>query len=171
MHGKELSQDHLKVPFNDLFSSDDLPVAGHEVLDIELFKPRNALREEGAVASREVRPSNTQIENRVTRQEHSLVLPIETYGPGRVAGGREHTEAFFSKHERSFVQEKIKRAPRHLAAAHHKEVFSFVPEVFKFTAADGLYDLGIKASHGLHVVRVPVSAYDKLTCLKNDALP
>ena len=82
MHGKEVSQDHLEVLFNGLFPLDDLPVAGHEVLDIELRKPGNALCEEGTVACREVRPSNTQIKNRVAGKEHSLVLPVKTYGPG-----------------------------------------------------------------------------------------
>jgi hypothetical protein len=52
MHGKELSQDHLEVLFNGIFTLDDFPVARHKVLYVELSEPRDALCQDMTIATR-----------------------------------------------------------------------------------------------------------------------
>src|SRR5271157_1283447 len=139
LHGKELSQNQLEVLFYGLFPLDDLPVARHKILDIQLGKPPDALCQRIAVASRQVCPPDTHVKQRVSRQKYLPVLPVQTYGAWRVAGSGEHSETFFSEGQRALGQKKAKRTFRHLAAGHHEEVSSLVLDVFVFSPAHSGY--------------------------------
>ena len=123
----------------------------------------NALLQQVAVATREVRPPNTLGKDEVPAEEDFRLFPEEADRTGGMPGGVDNLKALPADQQFALLEEEIKAHFGHVYPQHLGKIGAHLHDVCLFVLVDPHADpLFSQGDTAFHVVRVPVGKDDAI---------